>query len=168
MKKFQRGLMAATLALSSYVAIPAHAEVLNIPGSAAIYSGFPGNDCGSDPGLGIFTYSICDFDIPLTIPAGHTIQQISVVHATANLDPNPVIGAQLFHVDFVTSSSGYQFAYGSVDHVPDGTFQVSRLMAQTKFGGYPDAFLVQPNTLYKVVLHLETGALATGLQVTYQ
>jgi hypothetical protein len=168
MKKYHRGLMAATLALSSYAAIPAHAEVLNIPGSAAIYSGYPGNDCGSDPGVGIFSWTICDFEIPLTIPAGHTIQQISVVHGTANLYPNPEIEAQLLHVDFVPGGYVWQFPWSSVDHVPDGEFQVSRLMAQTKFGGYPDAFLVQPNTIYKVVLHIESGALATGLQVTYQ
>jgi len=53
-------------------------------------------------------------------------------------------------------------------YIPTGTFQVSRLMAQTKYGAYPDAFLVQPNTMYRVRVSLLDGTFASGLAVTYQ
>jgi hypothetical protein len=170
MKKYQRGLMTATLALGAYAAIPAHAEVLNIPASAAIYTGSPGSECGTYVGIGIATSSICDFEIPLTVPVGHTIQQVSVVHGTDNniFLPPPVISASLSTLDFATPFVGGQFSWSSFDYLPNGVFQVTRLMAQTKFGAYPNAFLVQPNTMYEVVLHIEGTAFATGLQVTYQ
>ena len=41
-------------------------------------------------------------------------------------------------------------------------------MAQTKLGGYPDAFVTQQNTMYQVSVHLEAGAHVTGLRITYQ
>lgn len=167
MKKYQRGLMAATLALSSYAAIPAYAEVLNIPASAALMSG---DSLGSGCHIGPFISAdvsggICDFQIPLTVPTGHTIQQISVVYSVAN---NPsFIHASLEVLDFVTPMESTQFEWLS-NPGPNGVLQVNRLMAQTKYGAYPDAFLVQPNTMYQVLLHLEDGAFAAGLQITYQ
>lgn len=173
MKKYQRSLMAATLALSSYAAIPAHAEVLNIPASAAIYIGATG-DCEYYSGLGINgAPGFCEFEIPLTVPAGHTIQQISVVHRdiVGVPIPNPVYLASLSSIDFSTGvfSSG-QFLWTSSGNLPNDAFKVTRLMAQPVFpkNTYPDAFLVQPNTMYEVSLYIEGSAIVTGLQVTYQ
>jgi hypothetical protein len=171
MKKHYRGLMAAMLALSGYAAIPAYADVLNIPASAAIYSDTAGNACASviDAGYGVAGIAGCDFEIPLTIPVGRTIQQISVVHHDIiGPIPNPAYSASLTAIDFSTSvvSSG-QFPW-SWTGFANTAYQVTRLMAQTKFGAYPDAFLVQPNTMYEVVLHVQGSAIASGLQVTYQ
>jgi hypothetical protein len=172
MKKYQRGLMAATLALSTYAATPAHAEVLNIPASASIYTAAAG-DCGYYSGFGVSGIpNSCYFEIPLTIPAGHTIQQISVVHRDfIGPFPLPAYSASLSSIDFSTGVvSNGQFPWDSFGNPPNDALQVKRLMAQPVFpkNTYPDAFLVQPNTLYEVALHVEGSAIVTGLQVTYQ
>lgn len=172
MKKYQRGLMAATLALCSYVAIPAaYADVLNIPVSAALMNGDPlasGCQVGNGPYISsVVLGGICDFQIPLTVPTGHTIQQISVIYGDKNIGP-ALIYAGLSALNFVTPPDSMQFESMWGGPVPAGALQVKRLMAQTKYGAYPDAFVVQPNTMYQVVLHLDSGAIAAGLQVTYQ
>lgn len=173
MKNYQRGLMTAALALCSYVAAPAYADVLNIPASAALMNGDPlGSGCSvanasrsiSASDLG----STCDLEIPLTVPTGHTIQQIAVVHGNEIIGGGALIYTALNTLDFPSAANSSHFELISTTPVPIGTFQATRLMTQLKNGTYVDAFTVLPNTMYQVVVHLESGAFVTGLQVTYQ
>jgi hypothetical protein len=163
MKKHHRGLVAATLALFGYVAIPAQADTLNMPISAAFMNSGDGSGCqiwGWPDGIGPKELgAICDFEFPMTIPAGHTVQQIEVIHS-GNLG---FITAFLGTLDFATSATAVKLQWLSNNSVPPGTYEVSPLITSPK-----QYFVVQPNTTYRVVLHLEDGGDVAGLRITYQ
>ncbi len=170
MKSVQTRLAFAVLALVGFANIAAHADELDIPASAAQMGGDPmGSACVVQNGMyGITSEPVvgfCDFIFPLTIPAGRTIQQITVLHGTLGPPPS-YISANLTTLNTSAFTSATEFQWGSTSQVPSG-LQATRLMLQTKFG-YPDAFVTQVNTTYQVVVHVEQGAFVDGLQVTYQ
>lgn len=168
-----RSVLAAACALASSMCVSAHADELDMPASAALMMGDPINSACQviDVPRGIVAVDhiagICDFAFPLTIPPGHTIEQITIVHGTLANHGLAVVNAYLSTLNFATSVPGTEFEWLSSAVVPDGTFQGTHLMNQTKFG-YPDEFVTQPNTMYQIVAHVEDGAFVTGLQVIYQ
>jgi hypothetical protein len=175
MIKHHSGLAATLVAALSCAALPAHADVLDLPVSAGFMNSSDGSGCqinGWPKGIGPKELgATCDFEFPVTIPVGHTIQQIEIVHA-AGANAGAFITAFLGTVDFVSSSTTMQFQWLSNAIIPAGSFVASPLMKQVQLHpsgvGYPDAFVVQPNTMYRVVLHLEDGGDVTGLRITYQ
>lgn len=173
MKQSCRGFLAASLVLSSCVVSHAQAsEVLNIPSSSAIERhADPLDACninlGASIGADTPAPSGCFLDFPLTIPAGHTIDQIYVFHGTAVGVPNPFIDAFVATQAVVPPyNNNWSFDYQSTAAVPAGTIASSRLMAQAG-KVYVDAFLVRTDTVYHVVVHLVNGAYVSGLQVIY-
>lgn len=170
MKMFQRGLMALVLATTAVGAISAHAEVVNIPWSAAIQATPNPEDCAIYFPLGFGTGSNeCYVDFPLSIPVGHTIEQIAVLHSTDNMFPNgqPFIEAFLSVATLAPAwNDAGKFAWSSSNAVPTGTIDRHTLMAQ--FGKvYVDQFVVAPSTNYTVHVSLQYGAAVSGIEVTY-
>jgi len=171
MKKLKKVVAIAMFALSGCIGAMAHAETMNMPASAALMNGdYVNSNCVvADAYHGITAAEIpgiCDFQFPVQVPAGRTIQQIEVVYGATNPAPLPFIETHLGTVDFSTGLSDTRFQWAG-NLMPGGTFLTKRLMQQTKIG-YPEAFVVQPNTMYQVFVHLESGAYATGLRITYQ
>jgi hypothetical protein len=172
MKKLKKSLAVAMFALFGAVAVSAHAETVNLPASAALMNGeYVNSNCiVADPVNGITAgdfAGICDMQFPVQLPAGRTLQQIEVVYGAINNGPAPFLDVHLGTVDFTTGMSDSRFPW-LANLMPGGTFHTKRLMQQTKVGAYPDAFVVQQNTMYQVFVHLENGAYITGLRITYQ
>ena len=164
MKKHQKGLVAAAFTLFGCAAIPAYADTLNMPISAAFMNSGDGSGCeiwGWPNGIGPSELgAICDLEFPITIPAGHTVSQIEVVHgAGANAG---FITAFLGTLDFTTAATAMKYQWLSNNPVPPGTYQSSPLMS------HGVTFVVQPNTMYRLVMHLEDGGDVSGLRITYQ
>jgi len=171
MKMTLRGLCAA-MSLSALFVSPAYAtDTLYMPPSSAIPSqGDPDNYCyvtaiaiaATQPA------TFCEVGFPVTIPVGHTIKQIAVMHDDNLLFPDPYIQAELdTRQMFAPFLYDDQFHWDSQGPVPGGTIVTSRLMAQTgKL--YPDAFVVQMGIVYTVVVRLVDGAVIDGLQITYE
>jgi len=178
MKKYQRGPLAAMLALAAYSAVPAQAsEVLNIPFSAAYSREDSPNNCAPNFGFGLASPApapvSCYLEFPLTVPVGRTIKQISVLHGTDEFLANPFIEAYVAVQPIAAPWGGFQtqlFYWSSNAQVASGTVASERLMAQTgvpPLVSYPDAFVTQSNRMYHVIMHLVNGAYVAGLQVTY-
>ncbi|HJT99422.1 MAG TPA: hypothetical protein VJ696_13985 [Rhodanobacteraceae bacterium] len=162
-----------SLALLAIGASSAHADVVNIPASAGMQSGASSNRCSVSLGtLGITTTDTCAFELPISIPVGRTIQQIDIIHSTNSSCTDPYLEAALWSVDYSTSRPTISFPWSSSEHVsPDGMQQSNHLMAEmagSRTMIYPDAFVVQPDTMYNVVIMVEDCAQVAGLQVTYQ
>lgn len=163
--------MVAILAANAAGAAAAHAsEFVTIPWSAAFQTNPGPNEC--IPYFPYFfgsTASECYVDFPLSIPAGRTIQQISVLHGTDNQLPvgQPYIEAYLEIVTLLPAAGDtLKFLWNSVDVVPSGTFDRHPLMAQ--FGkNYYDQFQVATYTTYHVLVALQNGAQVAGIEVIY-
>ena len=167
---FKKTIAVMMFALSGYAAISVHAETLNLPASTALMNGdYINSNCVVvDDVVGIAAggfAGICDFQIPLELPVGRTIQQIEVVYGATNDATAPLININLGTLDFSTGAKAVRFPW-LANLIPNGDIYTQRLMPQTKIG-YPDAFVVQMNTMYQVFVHLENGAFATGLRITY-
>ncbi len=171
MKKLTKSLAVPMFALFGAVAASAHAETVNLPASAALVNGeYVNSNCVvADPVNGIRAgdfAGICDMQFPVQLPAGRTLQQIEVVYGATVTGPAPFLDTHLGTVDFTTGLSDSRFPwFGNL--MQGGSFHTRRLMQQTKLGAYPDAFVVQQNTMYQVFVHLESGAYVTGLRITY-
>jgi len=151
--------------------VSAHAEVVNIPWSAALPTNAdPDHQCvpsfpdsfGSDS-------DECYLAFPLSIPVGHTIQQIAVYHGTDNMFPGgqPYFYAHLETVTTApTATESSKFSWESSNAVPTDTIQTHRLMMQVN-NIYFDQFQVAPKTTYQVVVALMNGASVSGIEVTY-
>jgi len=110
----------------------------------------------------------CILKFPLTIPMGHTIQQIFVSYGTDSLYPGgaPYIAAMLATVDLNVHSENLDFMWSSTSSVPDGTIVSHKLMAQVG-KTYPDQFAVASNTTYQVLVQFEHGVIVYGVSVVY-
>ena len=172
MKSLRRGLMAATLGLLGSLSIAAHAStVLNIPFSAGTATPVAGGDpcINANIGYAPSTISQCTVDVPIPVPAGHTIQQIAVIHDTSwGGNGPPTIDARLQ----TQSSSPFvhfdKFFWVSQSLASFGT--VNLLMNEIVINGshvYFDQFSTQPDTLYHVTVTLQGSAVFEGLRVTY-
>lgn len=155
---------AALLAVASMSAVAS--QVINIPASAATPASSNTDLCQA----GVMYYYAYDWEcyvyFPITVPVGHTIQQIAIDHETgANA---PFINAFLFGIDHATQQT-QAFNWISFDPVPPGTIDRHPLMQEiiTPHGtAYPDAFQVAPNTLYSVVVAIQNHGVS-GIEVTY-
>ena len=163
------------LAMNAVVAVSAHAsEVVTIPASAALPTDGDPSVCVPEPLFGFWgpPGGQCYLDFPLSIPAGRTIQQVAIVHATDSMNPqSPFVLAYVGGVKYSTPTQQIQkFLWSSLDYVPDGTYDVHRLMGQvlSPKGGfvYPDSFVVAADTAYHVFVQIENTGLV-GIQVTY-
>lgn len=148
----------------------AHAEVVNIPWTSAMQTSASPADCfpGFPSGYGSWADE-CYLVIPISVPVGHTIQQIAVYHGTANYMPP---GQPFFetYLDIVTLSPSLsesdKFLWNSSSPLPDGVVERHALMSQ--FGKvYVDQFLVAPNTMYNLSIALHNGAYISAVEVTY-
>jgi hypothetical protein len=165
------GRLAAFATLCSLASVSAHANFLNIPAAQATPS-YESTNCGIYAINGYFALTqqpeFCKVEFPLLLPAGSTIKQITVVHGTSYpLLPQPTISASLRTLG--NNSLGSQtisFNWSSTTPVPNDVLLKSNLMAQ--FGKlYPDAFIVQSDTMYQVEVSLADLSFVTGVQVTY-
>jgi hypothetical protein len=174
--KFKMRVLTAGLATACCLsAVPAFAtDVLNLPASAGVpTSGDPSENCYMPSGISFvapFDGTFCEVAFPLSVPVGHTIKQIAVLHGDNVNFPDPNIHVWLDERQLI-APFGYQVPFtwdnGSVQVLPLGSLQMTPLMAQ--FGKlFPDAFVVQPTYSYAVVVHLWHGALVEGLQITYE
>jgi hypothetical protein len=160
--------------LVGYGVIPAHADMLNVPASAALINGAYGSpNCSVilEPnyfyGIKAFeSQGTCDVQIPVQVPVGHSLQQIEIIYGATDSATLPLLSTNLGTLDYSAFTMGTQFTWTS-NLMPGGALHTTRLMQQTKFG-YPDAFVVQGNLMYQVFVHLEDGAYLTGLRITYQ
>jgi hypothetical protein len=174
MKMYQRGLLA--LSLSAAAAITANAsEVLTIPAHAALPTDGDPSACVASAVFGFWgpTGGQCYLDFPLTIPVGHTIQQIAVVHSTNAMNPagafiSSFVGTLTF--SSVPAQENQLFLWSSFGQVlPSGSYDRHQLMAQVaapKGTLYPDSFPIVAGTTYHVFVQLENTYLA-GIEVTY-
>jgi len=174
MKTFQRGLIALSSVFCLGAAICANAsEVLTIPASAA--HPYDGDPSACIPGANYYwgpDGATCYLTVPLTIPVGHTIQQVAIVHSTDSMIPGaPFIQSFVGDLRYASPlANDTHFLWTSWDYVPDGTFEAHRLMKQIVVPGggttYPDAFVVAPDTAYYVFLQIENESF-WGVRVTY-
>lgn len=177
MKTFHSALLATAL-VGTFGATMANAEVVNIPYSAALQSN-PDPDlapnCIPDAGIAPHRFTtlgqVCHLDFPLTVPAGHTIQQIFVIHSQSSMynnDPTCAIEASLAVTTLTTPITTVpKFDWAAPCFLPSGfTVESQPLMAQ--FGKlYPDQFQVLLNTNYQVDVTLTNGAEIEGIAVLY-
>lgn len=111
----------------------------------------------------------CYVYFPVTVPVGHTIQQIAVLHGTGPMDPNspPFIHAYLSSVDQQVNTS-QNFLWQSTAVFPL-TIDRHPLMQEiiTAHGTvYPDAFQVAAKTTYNVIVAVQYHSVV-GLEITY-
>jgi hypothetical protein len=175
MKMIPRSAGAALIALCAWIAIPAYAsETIYIPASAAHPDlTDPSNNCKIESDGAFYAMTpapyLCKLYFPITIPAGHTIQQIGIVHGDlAPAVPNPTTAAFLLTSQIPTGLD-QKFWWSSVIPIPNNTLEVTPIMAQTlvpKFP-YPDAFVVQSDTTYVVAVLVQNGSHVAGVQITY-
>jgi hypothetical protein len=144
--------------------------VINIPATAASAEGSdPVNDCyvGEISFAGSDVTKHCVVTFPITVPVGHAIKQITVLHSNNWLYPDPDIHGYLDTRQFVAPySHDDAFVWDSSTPVPGGTIEATRLMSQLG-NTYYDAFTVDSGTTYSVVVWLFHGAVINGLQITY-
>ncbi len=174
MKISLRVLSASLAMLSALFVTPAFAtDTLYIPASAANpAAGDPDFYCYVGPPGISFTASqaatYCEVGFPLTIPVGHTIKQIAVIHADTGNFADPYIQTYLdIRQTFPPYSPSSMFFWDSTTPVPGGTVATTKLMAQVG-KTYPDAFVVQMGNLYTVIVRVAEGARVDGLQITYE
>ena len=163
----------AVVALSAAIIAPAYAtELVTIPASIAIpASTNPDNDCYVEAAVGFVAeaaFGFCQVDFPLTIPSGHTIKQISVIHGDKNFYGDPFVYAFLafthIGVPYDTASTFYKES-----HVPLIYPAVQGMPLMAQIGKlFPDSFVVQPGAIYHVIVHLERGTTVEGIQVIYE
>jgi hypothetical protein len=172
MKPFhKRALMSFVFAATAMGAVcSAHAEVVNIPWTAAMQTSASPSDCFPQFPTGYGSWANeCYLAIPISVPVGHTIQQITVYHGTENTMPpgQPFFEAYL-NVDTLTPSWNEvtKFQWNSSSAVPDGTIEKHSLM--TQFGKvYVDQFPVAPSTTYNLSIALHNGAYISAVEITY-
>jgi len=162
-KMCRLGLMAL---ISVAGATAARAETVTIPYSAALPRYVAGENCID----GTLSWSSdnqpCLLRFPLTVPAGHNIQQILVLHTTNSLFPGtPSIQAWVEKVSINPAVESGAFLWSSSAYVPDGTIDSHPLMSTLK--GFPDQFAVSSNVIYQVVVDMFNGAGLYGIQVIY-
>ena len=169
MKKCRHALSAAAaLVIAGLAPLPAQAsEILNLPYSA----GSPTAACFAITAFGFSggtTPNTCYVDFPLTVPTGHTVKQITVLHGTVSFLPYPAIEAYLAIQPFASPEGTInEFDWVSSNYFADGTLQKDQIMAQ--WGkSFPDQFVMQIDNLYHVVVKLDQAAWVAGLQVTYE
>ena len=174
MKLSLRHLLSVAALICGYAGTHASAaETITIPFSAAMQRTSGTFDaCDIDLGGSIFTPdptpAVCSIDFPLTIPAGHTIDQIWVIHGDDGFFPYRQIQAWLGTQDSAAPfDSNVLFLWTDSSTPPFGTIVTDHLMAQS-YKAFPDAFMVAPGTLYHVVVRLYGSAILYGLSVRYE
>ena len=172
MKMIKSGFRIAMLMLVGVTASYAHADVLYIPFSTGLSGNSVSPACNNY--LANFFMSNgpnCWAQIPISIPAGRTIQQLTLFHGNGAA-PGPFIEASLHVVNMSTSTPGedVKFAWNSNVALIDGEVERRAMMVQVPIKGgtvYPEQFPVAANTMYTVVVQLANGAAVEGVQVTY-
>jgi hypothetical protein len=165
------GRLAALAAICALASVSAHAGTfLNIPAAQATPN-YESTNCG----FWISAYysfgqpaGNCTIEFPLTLPAGTTIEQIAVIHGTSYpLLPQPAISVLVrSRGNAFANDQSIMFSWNSTTPVPLNVLAKTNLMAQ--FGKtFPDAFVVQNDTMYQVEITLTDLSYVTGLQVTY-
>ena len=165
MSKYQGRALAIALLLGGSVG-SASADTLNIPVSAGMTD--PATECTVLGALGLssFAPNVCMVQVPIVVPAGHTIKQINIAHGTHSNFANPYIEASLWSVDFMTSQSAEQFPWSSSAYVPDGTWKRTHLMSQIN-NTFPDAFVAGATKIYQLRFTLLNGVILNSVQVIY-
>ena len=165
-------LQVTAMVLAGFVASQCRADVLYIPFS----TGLSGNSLS--PACNNFLANAyvsdgpsCWLQIPISIPVGRTIEQLTVFHSNGDV-PFPFIEASLHIVGMSTNptSEEVKFAWNSNVDLFNGDVARQPMMAQLPIKGgyvYPDQFPVVANTMYTLVVQLENKAAIEGLQVTY-
>ena len=164
MRASKRALAVACLSFAT--ASIAHAATMSIPVQGGMISDSVGTNCYmSESGATVGAYT-CDVSVPLSLPVGTKIQQISVVYQTNSAYVGSTLGGTLILIDAATGLQTNQFMAHGLPSAP-GTFTVAPMMSQ--FGKtFPDTFSIQGDIFYHVDLHIERGMTLTGLEVTYQ
>jgi hypothetical protein len=171
MKMYRVGFIAATLAANALAVMSAHAEVLNIPWSAALQT-TDNPACTPYQPFAFGSSTLggqCYVDFPVSLPVGRTIQQIAVLHGSDNTNPanQPYFEALLDVVTLLPAiDETEKFLWTSTAPVPTGLVDRHQLMAQAK-GIYFDQFQVLGYTQYHVIVSLDYGAFVSGIEVTY-
>lgn len=170
----------AVLLACTSIAATAHADVLNLHYTAGDYSR---DKCShTQAGGGITRHPLsddwCDIDIPIELPAGKTIRQISVFHGTTDVGDGYVL-ASLNYGDlnppWSANYGGSLFDWSSSPEppvLPSATGE-GRLMRQFVLGGpkpittFPDAFTTNGKRMYVVRVSTVGVGAFYGLRVYY-
>jgi hypothetical protein len=178
MKISQTPLMStALLAAALFGATNSRAETVVIPYSAAL-QGNQGEDdpihnCkpnlnhpGQDYRFTDFSDFDCRLDFPLTVPVGHTIQQIFVIHGNDVFDyASGAIEAKLVAMNF---QPPVQTTTTMFDWISSGSLLIDTHPLMAQVGKlYLDQFQVLPNTAYEVEVTLSSGGQVSAVAVTY-
>ena len=166
---FIRSLLSLSIALLASTSAGA-SQVVNIPWSAAMPVTQNTDLCQTMQPFAYFAFDTeCYVWFPISVPVGHTIQQIAVIHMTDSMNPNPpLIFAVLDTMDHAQNESQL-FYWSSTNPVAANTLERRPLMQEivTKSGTvYPDAFQVAPNTMYSVLVGL-TNHGVSAIELTY-
>lgn len=174
MKQYKCLFAALLFAAGSYASVSAHAETtINIPYEAGRPE-VPENCVGGDFGTGAWLRKpsaagseYCNVDFPITLPTGSTVKQIVLLHngfpvlagyniITAYLGAQSIASPVVLPTQFFWASSaliGYTVVH-------------TNLMQQSG-GTYPDAFVMLPDRVYHVIVHVSGPSAVNGLQVIY-
>lgn len=143
--------------------------VLNVPASEAKVVDAGSSNCAFDRGFFSPTPQpeYCVLDFPITVPAGTTIKQATVIYGMGN--GNPAISADLISMGN-TSWGDQAYLFNWFSYAPlQNTNELARGNLMAQFGkNYPDAFSVATDKMYILEVHLVDGAYVTGVQVTYE
>lgn len=147
-------------------------SVVNIPAAAGHpAANAPDNYCYNAAGTTVFVATdankACIVMFPISVPVGHSIKQIAVIHDNNSNYPDPSIVAYLDAREF-QAPYGYdvEFYWSSSTPVVAGTIETTRLMSQLG-NTYYDTFTAAGDVIYNVAVQLNHGAIVHGIQVTY-
>ena len=163
--------VAAAFGLTLLAANPVRADTLNIPAAAARTGSTLTPSCDAQFGVDYISgHEACYVEFPISVPVGHSIQQIAILHSTDNSFLFPLVTATLQVTHLSPLSTSPEFSWISVDPVFTGSVDDHKLMSEIVSRGgtvYVDQFVVEPKTMYSVILQLQNGAAVEGVEITY-
>jgi hypothetical protein len=155
---------ALAAALFGFAAV-SQAAVITIPVQGGMIEDAFGTGCHmTATGATVGGGQTCNVSIPMSLPAGTRVLQISAQYVANSANNGPFLGGALISVDS-TMSQNVQFGFGAQPQ-NFGVLLSAPMMSQLG-KTYPDAFFVQPDTMYHVDLHAEGDVTVRGLQIIY-
>jgi hypothetical protein len=168
MSMLVRSLAAAIFATSAFAGAAHAMETINIPSTEANVVS-DSDSCIKVPGYGIRSQvqspAECVLELSLGVPIGHSVKQIAVIDSDYPVNYGHI--ETYLHTTAIAPpwDEGQEFDYDTYGTGPRP--QAHKLMLQSG-KAFPDAFIVEGNEMYRVVVKLSYGHMLYGISVSYE
>jgi len=168
MSKYAKSLYAAALFFAVASESSFATEFMNIPAAAAASYGMDDNCERTSLGVAASDLAECRLEVPLNLPVGKVVKQVSVVYGESDLmGGGGTIYGGLYEMTLGSNASSTAKFYLPVVGIPSTGTATTNLMAQVGTT-YPDAFQLQSSRQYSVYVVVSGAAAFTGLRVAYE